>query len=389
MRRTIASGLKLNEEIIIFKVYFFSWLHGHFGTRQRRFSNKMAKPSDENGSSAQITENPCPLNAVISEVEKLTERHRLFTSSCSGRQVTDKSKAKVAFQEHGDELISCLSVMRRLMEEAESENKQLKQEKFLISTKIGSALGAVNREVEQLRIELQKQDRRLIELNTHGKMKDFSTDNFTEELRQTKEEKAKIQAKYEALNVSYQELNEKYKNFDRLSEQVRSYKDDIVRANETINCINNERRRLKSEKHDLLGQLREAYCIIEDKENELRDFITNYEERMRESEQRLENITNEKQQWLEEKRLMATTAPTQIAQLKRQLDEKDTQQKELHLELADVKDQLSKLQHTLKSPVPKSDKQAPIPTIKLQNSELFSTKDGLTTQGRGSSSHVL
>jgi chromosome segregation ATPase len=279
------------------------------------------------------------------------------------------------------------------MEDAECENKQLKQEKFLISTKIGSALGAVNREVEQLRLELQKQDRRLIELNSHGKMKDISTENYSEELRQTKAEKAEIQAKYEALNSGYQELSEKSKNFDRLSEQVRSYKDDIARANETINCINNERRRLKSEKHDLLGQLKEAYCIIEDKESELRDFITNYEAKMRESKQRVENITNEKEKWLEEKRLMANTTPTQITQLKRVVDEKDGQLKELHTELAEVKDQLTKLQQTLNYPVPKSDKQqvkrSPVPTIKIHDSGILSNSERVTTEGMCKSTLVL
>ncbi len=352
----------------------------------------MAQPSDKDGSSAQITENTCPkINAAISEFEKLTEKHRLFTSGHS--QATNKTKSKIAFQEYGDELISCLSVMRRLMEEAESENKQLKQEKFLISTKIGSALGAVNREVEQLRAELQKQDRRLIELNSHGKMKDISTADYTEELRQTEAEKAEIQAKYEALNANYQELSEKSRNFDRLSEQVRSYKDDIVRANETINCINNERRRLKSEKHDLLGQLREAYCIIEDKESELRDFITNYEARMRESEQRVESITSEKQKWLEEKRLMANTTPIQITQLKQALDEKDSQLKELHSELAGVKDQLTRLQQTLNYPVPKSDKKqvkrSPVPAIKIHDSSILSNSERLTTEGMCKSTLVL
>ena len=352
----------------------------------------MAQPSDKNGSSTQITESTCPkLNAAISEYEKLAEKHRLFTSG--HWQAIDKAKAKIAFQEYGDELISCLSVMRRLMEEAESENKQLKQEKLLISTKIGSALGAVNREVEQLRVELQKQDRRLIELNSHGKMKDISTVDYSEELRQTKEEKDKIQAKYDALNTSYQELSEKSENVDRLSEQVRSYKDDIVRANETINCINSERRRLKSEKHDLLGQLREAYCIIEDKESELRDFITNYEARMRESEQRVESITNEKQKWLEEKRLMANTTPTQITQLKRALDEKDGQLKELHSELSDVKDQLTTLQQTLNYPVPKSDKKqvkrSPIPTIKLHESGALLNSERPTTEGVCKSTLIL
>lgn len=316
----------------------------------------MAQSMNRNKSSAQITDNPSPkLNAAISEFEKLREKHQLFTRVSS--QTTGKINEKIAFQEFGDELISCLGVMRRLMEDAENENKKLKQEKFLISTKIGTALGAVNRDVEQLRAELQKQDRRLGALHIKGEMKDISNERNSDdyELRRVLAEKAEIQAKYDALNVCFQELLVKSENVERLNEQVRSYKDDIARAHETINCINNERRRLKSEKHDLLGQLREAYCIIEDKESELRDFITSYEARMRESERQFEDITNERLSWMEEKKLLHSTQPNQISQLKQVLDNKDIEVKVLQTELSEVKDQLTRLQLTLNCPVSKSD----------------------------------
>ncbi len=45
-----------------------------------------------------------------------------------------------------------------------------------------------------------------------------------------------------------------------------------------------DRKRLKAEKLDLLSQMKQLYCTLEDKEAELRDFIRNYEQRMRESD---------------------------------------------------------------------------------------------------------
>lgn len=43
-----------------------------------------------------------------------------------------------------------------------------------------------------------------------------------------------------------------------------------------------DRRRLKSDKLDLVGQMKQLYHTLEDKESELREFIRNYEQRMNE-----------------------------------------------------------------------------------------------------------
>ncbi|KAJ3663762.1 hypothetical protein Zmor_007989, partial [Zophobas morio] len=42
--------------------------------------------------------------------------------------------------------------------------------------------------------------------------------------------------------------------------------------------LKSDRRRLKAEKFDLLGQMKQLYATLEDKEKELRDFIRNYEQ---------------------------------------------------------------------------------------------------------------
>ena len=61
-----------------------------------------------------------------------------------------------------------------------------------------------------------------------------------------------------------------------------------------------DRKRLKAEKLDLLGQMKQLYNTLEDKEEELREFIRNYEQRMKESDQSLKEVRNRYWKWLQE-----------------------------------------------------------------------------------------
>lgn len=51
-----------------------------------------------------------------------------------------------------------------------------------------------------------------------------------------------------------------------------------------------DRKRLKSEKLDLLNEIKQLYATIDDKETELRDFIRNYEQRMKENEVAIKQV---------------------------------------------------------------------------------------------------
>ena len=51
-----------------------------------------------------------------------------------------------------------------------------------------------------------------------------------------------------------------------------------------------DRKRLKGEKLDLLGQIKQLYTTLEDKETELRDFIKNYESRVKESDEMIKQV---------------------------------------------------------------------------------------------------
>ncbi|XP_023287561.1 kazrin [Orussus abietinus] len=59
---------------------------------------------------------------------------------------------------------------------------------------------------------------------------------------------------------------------------------ELQHAREALQALKADRKRLKAEKFDLLNQMKALYGTLEDKERELRDFIRNYEQRMRENE---------------------------------------------------------------------------------------------------------
>ena len=103
---------------------------------------------------------------AMAEVDKLKERVRSlsFSSTISGESSDSGSSGTRPLVKKQDDLITCLSVMRRLMEQAESESKRMREEKVVIAAKINSSLNAVNREVEYLKAELRDQDKRLSEL---------------------------------------------------------------------------------------------------------------------------------------------------------------------------------------------------------------------------------
>jgi hypothetical protein len=55
-------------------------------------------------------------------------------------------------------------------------------------------------------------------------------------------------------------------------------------------ALKSDRKRLKTEKVELLHQMKQLYVTLEDKESELRDFIRNYEQRVQESDETIKQV---------------------------------------------------------------------------------------------------
>lgn len=294
-----------------------------------------------------------PMEAMA-EVDKLKERVRSlsFSSTLSGESSDSGSSGTRPLVKKQDDLITCLSVMRRLMEQAESESKRMREEKVVIAAKINASLNAVNREVEYLKAELRDQDKRLSELasaklsepSLTSETKSNGTGSCKSKLEVYKEDNERLRCENEFLTRELNEWRHGNTDLDQLRQRLHSCEHEISRAKETISCMKVERKRLKTEKMNLLHQMKQVYGILEVKEAELREFIQNYEQRMVEGEERIKRLESEKRIWEQER----TDLIKESESLKSQLELKDVQLKELETELFDVKQHLSALQSSLR-----------------------------------------
>ncbi|RXM93004.1 Kazrin [Acipenser ruthenus] len=98
-----------------------------------------------------------------------------------------------------------------------------------------------------------------------------------------------------------------------------------------------DRKRLKAEKADLVNQMQQLYATLESREEQLRDFIRNYEQHRKESEDAVKALAKEKDLLEREKwdlRRQAKEATEHASTLRSQLDLKENRIKELEAELA-------------------------------------------------------
>ena len=107
---------------------------------------------------------------------------------------------------------------------------------------------------------------------------------------------------------------------------------------DSFTAMRKERKQLKSEKLELLDQLKQLYGTLEDKEKELRDFILNYEQRMRDSEETIKTLLAEKKRVDQERwnfLQRATASSERCITLKTELDiaEENLKQKDDELRM--------------------------------------------------------
>ncbi|KAK2121760.1 hypothetical protein P7K49_003146 [Saguinus oedipus] len=156
---------------------------------------------------------------------------------------------------------------------------------------------------------------------------------------------------------------------------------ELARAKEALQAMKANRKRLKGEKTDLVSQMQQLYATLESREEQLRDFIRNYEQRRKESEDAVKALAKEKDLLEREKR------PTDHAAAPRsQLDLKDNRMKELEAELAMAKQSLA----TLTKNVPKRHSLAmPSETVLNGNQEWVVQADLPLTAAIGQSPQTL
>ncbi|XP_031423777.1 kazrin [Clupea harengus] len=134
--------------------------------------------------------------------------------------------------------------------------------------------------------------------------------------------------------------------------QLGEKEQELDRAKEALQAMKADRKRLKVEKADLVNQMQQLYSTLESREEQLREFIRNYDQHRKESEDAVKTLAKEKDQLEREKwdlRRQAKEATEHAGILRSQLDLRENRIKELEAELTMAKQSLA----TLTKDVPK------------------------------------
>ncbi|XP_075695637.1 kazrin isoform X2 [Rhinoderma darwinii] len=284
-----------------------------------------------------------------------------------------------------ESLKKSMIIMRQLLVEAQANILQMMEDNKQLALRIDGAIQSASQEVTNLRSELTATNRRLAELNSadpsvmennqhntqgleYGNMKLSRSgtlqmqDKYTnglllrEEVSQLQDEVHLLRQMKEMLAKDLEESHDSRSaevlSVTELKVQLAQKEQELARAKEALQAMKADRRRLKSEKADLVSQMEQLYSTLESREEQLRDFIRNYEQHRKESEDAVKVLAKEKDLLEREKwelRRQAKEATDHASSLRSQLDLKDNRIKELEAELAMAKQSLA----TLTKDVPK------------------------------------
>ncbi|XP_043102731.1 kazrin-A isoform X3 [Puntigrus tetrazona] len=138
----------------------------------------------------------------------------------------------------------------------------------------------------------------------------------------------------------------------QLRVQLTQKEQELDRAKEALQAMKADRKRLRLERTDLVNQMQQLYTTLESREEQLRDFIRNYEQHRKESEDAVRVLAREKDMLEREKwdlRRQTKEASEHASALRSALDLKENRIKELEAELTMAKQSLA----TLTKDVPK------------------------------------
>lgn len=219
-----------------------------------------------------------------------------------------------------EKLKGSMALMRKLLTEAQLKFKKMVEDNKRLASRIDSSIYAANQEVNILKAELADTTHKMKEISSLARCRSGSESNLpnndaaaceeknlqiqelsklrgdNDKLRQeiTKLEKELQEAKSAAFKATKESLASDESRANNYKLDLIQTKQELNRAHEALQAMKADRKRLKAEKLELLGQMKQLYCTLEDKEAELRDFIRNYEQRMRETDQSLRQLGTDK-----------------------------------------------------------------------------------------------
>ncbi|XP_065431475.1 kazrin isoform X2 [Chrysemys picta bellii] len=262
-----------------------------------------------------------------------------------------------------ESLKNSMMLMRHLLMDAQAKILNMMEDNKQLALRIDGAIQSASQEMTNLRAELTATNRRLAELGSSSATPSIMENNqhnaqvlLREEVTQLQEEVHLLRQMKEMLTKDLEETHgsksTEVLSATELKLQLAQKEQELARAKEALQAMKADRKRLKAEKTDLVSQMQQLYATLESREEQLRDFIRNYEQHRKESEDAVKALAKEKDLLEREKwelRRQAKEATDHASALRSQLDLKDNRMKELEAELAMAKQSLA----TLTKDVPK------------------------------------
>ncbi|KAM6925230.1 kazrin-A isoform 3-T3 [Xenentodon cancila] len=277
-----------------------------------------------------------------------------------------------------------MNLMRHLLVDAQAKILKMMDDNKQLAQRIDGAIQSASQEVTNLRSELSATSRRLAELgatdssasmletlqhnhndpSAHPKQKppaadlcykteisslmDFNSPDASLDKVLLREEVAQLQEEVHLLRQMKDMLSKDLEETQggcsadvlsatELRVQLAQKEQELDRAKEALQAMKSDRKRLKAEKADLVNQMQQLYATLESREEQLRDFIRNYEQHRKESEDAVKALAKEKDLLEREKwdlRRQTKEATEHTGMLRSQLDLKENRIKELEAELA-------------------------------------------------------
>ncbi|XP_076863454.1 kazrin, periplakin interacting protein b isoform X5 [Brachyhypopomus gauderio] len=296
-----------------------------------------------------------------------------------------------------DTLSQSMALMRHLLLDAQGKILKMMEDNKQLAQRIDGAIQSASQEVTNLRSELSATSRRLAELgacsppgvenNQHGphdavvahrhktvvtdicfqtnmsSLMDFGSPDspldkvlLRGEVAQLQEEVHLLRQMKEMLSKDLEETqggcSANLLSATELRVQLAEKEQELDRAKEALQAMKGDRKRLKLEKSDLVNQMQQLYTTLESREEQLRDFIRNYDQHRKESEDAVKALAKEKDLLEREKwdlRRQTKEATEHANLLRSHMDMKENRIKELEAELTMAKQSLA----TLTKDVPK------------------------------------
>ncbi|XP_070561989.1 kazrin-like isoform X2 [Ptychodera flava] len=303
-----------------------------------------------NSSSVAGTFSRCGVEAIQS-LDSLNDQivQYIFTPRCATIPCDDSDDDQLQPRDR-ESLKTNLSLMRRLLVDAQTKFRKMVEENKQLANRIDGSIQTANQDMSVLRAELEDTNKRINEISGEN-----GTDR-EEEQKAQQQELIKLREKTAQLEKDKKVLLKQLDEFRYLDQvemeipsaaelkiQLTQTEHELARAKEALTAMKNDRKRLKGEKVELLQQLKQLYSTLEAKEEEIRDFIRNYEQNIKEIENSKHELVTEKEEAEKEKweilKRARDSAETTV-NLKEQLEFKDKYLLRLEDELKQAKRQL-------------------------------------------------